>query len=405
MLAILTTHPIQYQVPLWKALAKEGNVPFEVWYMSDHATRQSFDSEFKQSFAWDLDMLEGYPSRFLKTNANHDVARFSRLRLAESLKQRLRESKVKALWIQGWQVAAYWQAVWQAHSVGVPVWLRGESNDLGPAVAWKKPIKKVALGQLFSKVSKFLYIGEANRRFYKNFGVRDEQLSPAYYCVDNDRFRTQADELRPRRAEIRKAWNIPENTFCVLFAGKFIPKKHPGDVIKAIAHLKKNSLQNTHLLFVGSGGLGDELRNACRVVYDGEPPSSTERSPVNGEPTASFTGFLNQTEISKAYVAADCLVLPSDFGETWGLVVNEAMASDLPCVVSDACGCAEDLIAPITPDLQFPLGNINSIENALRQVSMNPPDLKLLRSQVDKFRLSASIATIELLYKSADRPR
>src|SRR5262249_21925258 len=46
------------------------------------------------------------------------------------------------------------------------------------------------------------------------------------------------------------------------------------------------------------------------------------------------------------YVAADCLVLPSDTRETWGLVVNEALASGLPCIVSDACGCAEDLIDP-----------------------------------------------------------
>ena len=60
-------------------------------------------------------------------------------------------------------------------------------------------------------------------------------------------------------------------------------------------------------------------------------------------PLASFTGFLNQTEVSQAYVAADCLVLPSDHGETWGLVVNEALASGLPCLVSDACGCAEEL--------------------------------------------------------------
>ena len=69
MLAILTTHPIQYQVPLWKELAKQGTVPFEVWFMSDHATKPSFDTEFKQTFAWDVDMLEGYPYRLLKTNA------------------------------------------------------------------------------------------------------------------------------------------------------------------------------------------------------------------------------------------------------------------------------------------------------------------------------------------------
>ena len=79
-------------------------------------------------------------------------------------------------------------------------------------------------------------------------------------------------------------------------------------------------------------------------------------------PPASFVGFLNQTEISRAYVAADCLVLPSDHGETWGLVVNEALASGLPCLVSDACGCAEDLAGD---EFSFPMGNLNVLADKL----------------------------------------
>ena len=63
MLVVLTTHPIQYQVPLWQALAKDGRVPFEVWYLTHHAVQTSHDAEFGQAFAWDLDMLGGYPNR------------------------------------------------------------------------------------------------------------------------------------------------------------------------------------------------------------------------------------------------------------------------------------------------------------------------------------------------------
>ena len=353
MLAILTTHPIQYQVPLWKALAADGSVPFEVWYMSDHATRPSFDTEFKQTFAWDLDMLAGYPWRFLKVNSNHDVARFGRLRLQESLVGLFREKGVRALWIQGWHVAAYWQAVWQARAAGVPVWLRGESNDLAVTSAWKKPIKRFALTQLFGRISAFLYIGTGNRRLYERYGVRPAQLYPAPYCVDNDRFAKQAEALRSQRAEIRRAWGIPEDSFCILFAGKFIPKKRPLDIVAAASLLRETDPdQRLHLLFAGSGEMGSELRRACTVVFDadggGQPIVALSSS--NG-PVASFTGFLNQTEISKAYVAADCLVLPSNHQETWGLVINEAMASGLPCAASDACGCSEDLITSVNAAL------------------------------------------------------
>ena len=108
MLAILTTHPIQYQVPLWQLLARDGRVPFEVWYLSEHATRVSRDREFGKEFAWDIDMLKGYRYRILKTPARATPNTFWRSRITESLPSLLRETKTKVLWVNGWQIAAYW---------------------------------------------------------------------------------------------------------------------------------------------------------------------------------------------------------------------------------------------------------------------------------------------------------
>jgi glycosyltransferase involved in cell wall biosynthesis len=401
MLAILTTHPIQYQVPLWQALSADGAVPFEVWYLSDHGVRPSYDVQFGETFSWDLDTLAGYPSRFLKTNTDANVARFNQVRLEESLSPLLQEKKASALWIQGWQVRAYWQAVWQAHAASVPVWLRGESNDLAPSTLWKKQAKRLLHSRLFSRVRDFLYIGEANRRLYESYGVREEQLHPAPYCVDNERFARQADELRKQRAAIRREWRIPENALCLLFAGKFIPKKHPFDLIAAAESARLQNLeQPVHLLFVGSGELGTQLRAACHVVYDADAKAAEDRDlgKKGFAPAASFTGFLNQTEISKAYVAADCLVLPSDHQETWGLVVNEAMASGLPCVVSDACGCGEDLIAPIDPRFRFPLGQPEAIADAILALMNQPPPPAIWQERVEKFDLSVSVNTVRQLY-------
>ena len=74
-----------------------------------------------------------------------------------------------------------------------------------------------------------------------------------------------------------------------------------------------------------------------------------------------FTGFLNQSEIIRAYVASDALVLPSDGGETWGLVVNEAMACARPCIVSDRVGCGPDLVIPQETGSIFPLGDVEAL--------------------------------------------
>jgi len=366
MLAILTTHPIQYQVPLWQALALDGRVPFEVWYLTSHGVRPSADREFGQSFSWDIDTLTGYPHRFLPSVDGATPAEFLKCRLGEGLRARLRASGALALWIQGWQVAAYWQAVREARTAGVETWLRGESNDLAPQPLWKRPLKRAQLGWLFKRVDRFFYIGSSNRRLYERFGVTERQLYAAPYAVDNNRFAQQAAALRPHRAGLRRQWRIPQDSFCVLFCGKFIEKKHPMDLVAAARHLiDQRLLPELHLLFAGSGALGSELRRSCNVVFDAESPlvfSPQQRS----LPPASFAGFMNQTEISRAYVAADCLVLPSDHGETWGLVVNEALASGLACLVSDACGCAQDLTGESG---SFQFSNIPELASKLVRVA------------------------------------
>jgi glycosyltransferase involved in cell wall biosynthesis len=248
-------------------------------------------------------------------------------------------------------------------------------------------------------VDRFFYIGKANRRLYENSGVTPAKLYPAPYAVDNERFATQAANMRPRRATLRKQWGIPEDAFCVLFCGKFIPKKRPLDLIAAARFLlKKRATFNLHLLFVGSGILGSQLRRACHVVCDTErqlTPLQVEGT--NHEsvlPRASFAGFLNQTEISQAYVAADCLVLPSDYKETWGLVVNEALASGLPCLVSRACGCAEELPSCGT----FALGDVNTLSSDLVRIAQQGCEI------VAPPTISESISSIVRAYHESTIP-
>jgi glycosyltransferase involved in cell wall biosynthesis len=249
-----------------------------------------------------------------------------------------------------------------------------------------------------------LYIGEANRQFYLKQGIAEERLAPAPYCVDNNRFATAAAAARPERHRIREEWGIPTAAFCFLFAGKFIAKKRPFDLIEATRRVQ-HTLQGKkiHLLWVGTGELGAELRQVCHACYDAERGERGNAPNGRNGPNASFVGFLNQSEISRAYVAADCLVLPSDAKETWGLVVNEAMASGLPCIVSNACGCVEDLIEPIRPDLSYPVGDIIALERAMAAAITRTPSPELLRAHISKYEITRTIDTVESLYFEALR--
>jgi glycosyltransferase involved in cell wall biosynthesis len=405
MLAILTTHPIQYQVPFWQALAKDGRVPFEVWYLTDHGTKPSLDREFGKTFAWDIETLAGYPHRIIETAKGATPHSFWKCRLRERLRDRLRQSAVTALWVQGWQVAAYWQGVREARAAGAEVWLRGESNDLAPAGWWKRPLKRLALERLFAHVDRFLYIGTANKRLYQRFGVPEAQLFATPYAVDNERFARQAAVLRPQRMEWRRRWGIGDDAFCVLFCGKFIPKKRPMDLVEAARLYSSDGRRRSiHLLFVGSGDLGEALRHACNVVYDADrsgaqgSASLVRPAAAAGPPRASFVSFLNQTEISRAYVAADCLVLPSDEGETWGLVVNEALASGTAAVASKSCGCAEDMLPAGNGKRTFATGNTQELADILDQVQN---DLTLSAGVADvlsRHNLRTTASVVRSLY-------
>ena len=105
------------------------------------------------------------------------------------------------------------------------------------------------------------------------------------------------------------------------------------------------------------------------MVGDGPLRASMEQIVAGAGSPIRFAGFLNQTEMPRAYAASDALVLPSDGGETWGLVVNEAMASGLPAVVSDQVGCGPDLVLPAKTGETFPCGAVSELARTVERSS------------------------------------
>ncbi|MDA8528170.1 glycosyltransferase family 4 protein [Opitutaceae bacterium] len=382
MLAILTSHPIQYQAPLWRSLAEDGRIKFEVWFLTPHATTPSRDQQFGQTFAWDQDLLAGYPNRFVPIAPNWNMNSFRGVRTTDSWREQFQAHGVTHLWVEGWRFWEFWCAIIQAHRLGIRVYLRGENNDLRPLSVSDRLIKQPILKYLFRHVEAFLTIGTASRRYYQRMGISDDRLHSAPYCVDNDAWATTTARLRDRRDEFRSAWNIPQQATCVMFCGKFIAKKRPLIIAEA-ARRAFGSNSNIHLLFVGDGELREALEES--LARPDTPPST-------------ITGFLNLSRISEAFVAADCLILPSDPGETWGLVVNEAMASGLPVAASKECGSSEDLVVPLDSELQFDGNDPQRVAEALSRLVNHPPPRAAILKQVHSHHFSATIETITQLY-------
>jgi glycosyltransferase involved in cell wall biosynthesis len=339
-LAIVTTHPVQYQVPWYRALANRPGVDLSVLYAMIPDSRQQ-GAGFGVEFQWDIPLLDGYRHEVL-TNvaAAPSVTTFFGCDTPE-LAERLR-GRFDCVIVNGWVSKVCLQALWTCRRLGIPCIVRGESNALRPRPAWVRSMHRILLRQYVA----FLAIGRSNQDFYLANGVGRERIFDGPYCVENDRFAAATAQAMDGRSAIRGRWRIDAETAVFLFCGKFVEKKRPLDVLRALRQARLASeAPRVHVIMAGDG----PLRPAC------EEFARHDDLPV------TFTGFLNQTQIVDAYVAADCLVLPSDYGETWGLVVNEAMACGRAAIVSDHVGCHPDLVLSGRTGEVFPFGDVQAL--------------------------------------------
>jgi glycosyltransferase involved in cell wall biosynthesis len=319
--------PVFYQVPLYRELAADPRVDLTVLFASSGGARP-YDAAFGgRSVVWDVDLLGGYQSRFVKAADRNEVnAGFLAMRDLDVIRPILQE-RWDALWVHGYSYLTLWLAIATATLRGIPVLIREEQTLLHGRPWPKRWLREAMLRGLFRNV-RGLYIGTNNRRFFARYGVSQDRLHFVPYCVDNAALQQQAAHLEGRRAELRASFGIgPDAGPVVLFVGKLIPKKQPLLALEAFAKVRRDL--PCALLVVGEGELEAVMRS--RIARDAIPD-------------VRFSGFLNRGEIARAFAAADLFVLPSGQHETWGLVVNEAMNFALPVVVSDKVGCAVDLV-------------------------------------------------------------
>lgn len=345
-LAVVASHPIQYQAPWFRALASRTDLTVFFCHRQD-ADGQSA-AGYGEPFEWDTPVTEGYPHVWLRNVAkNPNVFRFGGCDTPDVF-ERIREGRFDACIVSGWYLKSYLQAIRACRWLGVPVLLRGDSQ-LGTArSALKRAIKYLPYRVLLNSVAGHLYVGEANRRYLVHYGVPDRRLFFVPHVVDDQWFSARALEARSTGATeaVRLKLDIPPDACICLFVGRLMDQKRPLDFVDAIARASRT--RHVVGLVAGNGPLRDAV---------------TDRVRESGAPV-QLLGFRNQSALPALYTAAQMLVLPSDGRETWGLVVNEAMASGTPAVVSDAVGAACDLIQPDT-GAAFPLGDVNALADAI----------------------------------------
>jgi len=347
-LTAVLTHPIQYYAPWFRHVHEHAP---EIALTVVYAVRPTAEQQgvgFDRVFAWDVPLTEGYRSivvREARAGERIDSDSFGGVDVPE-IGDAIASTMPDVVMINGWYSKTLVRALGACRRLGVPTLYRGDSHlDSAPA-GWRRPLWAIKTRGLLRMFDGYLSPGTRVDRYLRRFGVPDHRVFRVPHGVDHEMFATTAAPYQGReaRSAARRDIGVDDRAFVVLFAGKLVDRKRPRDLVRAVARLREPAT----IVVAGAGPLDGAVRaEASRLGVD-----------------LKILGFLNQTELGRAYALADCLALPSDRSETWGLVVNEALATGLPVVVSDAVGCAPDLVRDDT-GRQFPLGDVSALADAL----------------------------------------
>jgi glycosyltransferase involved in cell wall biosynthesis len=361
-LAVVLTHPVQYYTPIFRALARSSDLNPRVFYTwSQSAHGQVYDPGFGTRFAWDIPLLDGYEHVFVENVAQRPgSSRFGGID-NPTLAREITEWGASAVLIYGWNRRSHLHVM--RHFKGrIPVLFRGDSTLLDPTTTMRSIARRLWLRWVYQHIDVALAVGQNNRDYYLWCGVGAERIVCVPHSVDTERFRDAGGEHEAGARQRRRQLGIPDDATVFLFAGKFIPKKHPLLLLEAFDKLNSAA----HLVLVGNGEQEAQLRERAAAI-----------------PNVHFLSFQNQSSMPGVYRIGDVYVLPSiGPGETWGLAMNEAMASERAVIASSRTGGARDLVQPGVTGWQFRAGQVEDLLGVMRQaLALGRQDLLGLGTQ------------------------
>jgi len=349
---VVTSHPVQYQAPLFQKLARHPQIDLTVYYESDFSLQGERDPGFGVPVKWDRPLLEGYRSKFLKNGIGMSSGGRSLGSLA--IIPEFWHEQYDAVFIHSYATLLSLMAYVGAWLSQTPVLLHTESELIRLRGPLTQAIKRLFLGVLFRGTAGFQAIGLPNRAFYRYYGVPESRIYHTPYSVDNEFFTSEGAKWIAQREQLKVGLGFAPNVPIILFSGKLIPRKRPMDLLRAYAGVVEEGVA-AGLLFIGEGELRPVLEQFARE---------------QGLTQVKIAGFQNQTQLPRYYAVGDVFVLPSEF-DPWGLVVNEAMLFSIPVIVSDRVGAGPDLVQDNETGYTYPVGDVMRLRALLKQLVLN----------------------------------
>lgn len=316
---ILTEIIAPYRIPVFNALARRGGVDLHAIFLAetDKALRQwrVYADEIRFSY-------EVLPSRRWRAGKHS-------LLLNRGLWAALERANPQTVICGGYNYPASWETLWWARrrKARFVLWTESNERDKRSGSAGVEWLKRYFV----RSCDAFVVPGKSSFAYLETLGASDQAIFTARIftapnAVDNNFFATQAENVRARASAFRDKLKLPARY--ILFVGRLVPEKGVFDLLDAYAKLEGEVRREVGLVFAGDGVSREDLRRRAKRITPG---------------AVCFPGFAQREDLAGLYTLAETLVLPTHT-DPWGLVVNEAMACGLPIIVTDAAGCAADLV-------------------------------------------------------------
>jgi len=236
----------------------------------------------------------------------------------------------------------------------------------------------------------FLTSGSDSRDYLEKLGVPRSKIELGYNCVDNQEIARLVAHHRAMTQEANQSY--------FLSAARLVAKKNVPGVLRAYhSYLRElpDSMSPMPLVICGDGPERGAIEDLIQRL--------------GLENSVSLVGEATGME-AVARQLADCkaLVLASTEDETWGLVVNEAMAAGCPVLVSMQCGCARDLVEQGVNGFTFDGQDSDALARHMLWLQTHPGLLEAMGTKskeiVDRFTPARFAASASKLARSADAP-
>ena len=341
-LVIITEIIAPYRIPLFNDLAQSGAADLHVIFLAetDPVLRQW--QVYKDEIRFSYGVLPSWRKRIGGYNAlvNRGVWRA------------LVQAKPDVILCGGYNYLGSWQALLWARARGVPFLLWSESNldDMRPGHAVIELLKQ----EFLRACSGFVVPGQAAWDYLKAHKISDDRIFTASNAVDNEMFSAGAADARRDAVRLRRELDLPARYF--LFTGRLVREKGVFELLAAYAKLDRSLREQIGLVFVGDGPCRKELEEQARAIEPG---------------LIRFPGFAQREKLAGYYGLAEMLVLPT-YSDTWGLVVNEAMACGLPVILTRAAGCGRELVTQGWNGMLIPARDVESLAAAMQTMASDP---------------------------------